>query len=171
MYQVKDYVVYGNEGVCQVEAIEMMDFTKSGKERPYYVLQPVNRNGKVYTPVDTKVFIRPVISRETAEDLIKQIPSIKAETGGPTNAAILKNKYTETLQENNCEDLIQLIKSIYHKGSVAEEKNKKMGQTDKFFLRKAEELLYGEFAVVFNMSQGKVREYVEGKVDEITANS
>lgn len=171
MYQVKDYVVYGNEGVCQVEAIEMMDFTKSGKERPYYVLQPVNRNGKVYTPVDTKVFIRPVISRETAEDLIKQIPSIKAKTGGPTNAAILKNKYTETLQENNCEDLIQLIKSIYHKGSVAEEKNKKMGQTDKFFLRKAEDLLYGEFAVVFNMSQGKVREYVEGKVDEITANS
>ena len=46
-----------------------------------------------------------------------------------------------------------------------------MGQTDKFFLRKAEDLLYGEFAVVFNMSQGKVREYVEGKVDEITANS
>lgn len=170
MYQVKDYVVYGNEGVCQVEAIEMMDFTKSGIERPYYVLQPINRNGKVYTPVDTKVFIRPVISREAAEDLIKQIPSIQAETGGPTNASILKNKYTETLRENNCEDLIQLIKSIDHKGVVAEEKNKKMGQTDKFFLRKAEDLLYGEFSVVFNMSQGKVREYVEGRIDEIVTN-
>lgn len=171
MYQINDYVVYGNEGVCQIEAIEKLDFTKSGKETAYYVLQPVSRNGKVYTPVDTKVFMRPVISKETAKALISQIPSIKAETGGPTNAAILKNKYTETLQENNCEDLIQLIKSIYHKGDIAQEKNKKMGQTDKFFLRKAEDLLYGELAVVFDMSTGRVREYVENKLENIVESN
>lgn len=170
MYQVNDYVVYGNEGVCQVEAIEMLDFTKSGKERPYYVLQPAYRNGKVYTPVDTKVFMRPVISKETAESLIEQIPSVEAETDGPTNASILKNKYTETLQENNCEDLIQLIKTIYQKGLRAVENNKKMGQTDKFFLRKAEDLLYGELAVVYDMSLGKVREYVETRVEAIIEN-
>lgn len=167
MYQVEDYIIYGNEGVCQIEAIEMLDLLKSGKEKAYYVLQPVYRNGTVYTPVDTKVFMRHVITEEAANDLIDQMPSIRAEASGPTNASILKNKYTAAIQENNATDLIQLIKSIYKKAAIAQEKNKKMGQTDKFFLRKAEDLLYGELAVALDMPRNRVRDHVEQRLADL----
>lgn len=168
LYQVNDYVVYGNEGVCKVEAMEKLDITGVDAEKLYYALQPLYRNGRVYTPVDTKIFMRPVISKEIADELIDQIPHIQAETGGPTNASLLKEKYTTVLQSNDCEDLIQLIISVYEKGRIAETKNKKMGQTDKFFMRKAEELLYGEFAVALDIPRNQVHAYIEQRIDSIS---
>ena len=67
MYKVNDLIVYGNEGVCRVEAIEVMNVTAVANDRLYYVLKPLYRNGTVFTPVDTKVFMRPVISADDAQ--------------------------------------------------------------------------------------------------------
>lgn len=162
MYQVEDYVVYGNEGVCQIEAIEELDI--GGEARMYYKLQPAYRSGTVFTPVDTKVFMRPVISVEIANELIDSIPSIEAETGGPTNASNLKDKYSKILQTNDVTDLVQLIKTVQAKGAIAETKNKKMGQTDKTYMRKAEELLYGELAVALDIPRNGVQQYMEKRI-------
>ncbi|AZP04651.1 MAG TPA: CarD family transcriptional regulator [Candidatus Jeotgalibaca pullicola] len=165
MYQVEDYVVYGNEGVCKIEAIEKLDITGANVEKVYYVLQPIYRSGTVYTPVDTKVSMRPVISKEAAQTLIEGIPSIQAEIDGPTNATFLKNKYTEMLLANDCEELIQLIKTVNVKEDIAEKKNKKLGQTDKHYLRKAEDLLYSEFAIALGIPINKVQTYIKERIE------
>lgn len=39
----------------------------ANKKRKYYKLAPVFGSGTIYIPVDTKVFMRPVISKEEAE--------------------------------------------------------------------------------------------------------
>src|SRR5699024_5027249 len=127
-------------------------------------LQPAYRSGTVFTPVDTKVFMRPVISVEIANELIDSIPSIEAETGGPTNASNLKDKYSKILQTNDVTDLVQLIKTVQAKGAIAENKNKKMGQTDKTYMRKAEELLYGELAVALDIPRNGVQKYMEKRI-------
>ena len=36
MYKVNDLIVYGNEGVCKVEAIEVMNVTAVANDRLYY---------------------------------------------------------------------------------------------------------------------------------------
>lgn len=165
LYQVEDYVVYGNEGVCQITAIEALDLTGMNEKKIYYVLQPVYRSGTVYTPVDTKVSMRPVITKEAAERLISEIPTIQAETDGPTNATFLKNKYTEMLLANDCSELIQIIKTITTKEDIAEKKNKKIGQTDKYYLRKAEDLLYSEFSIALDMPTNQVHTYIKEKIE------
>ena len=67
-------IVYGNEGVCRVEEIGTPKISGVDKHREYYTLAPIYREGKVFTPVDSKVFMRPVITREEALALIDRIP-------------------------------------------------------------------------------------------------
>lgn len=109
--------------------------------------------------------MRPVISKEAAERLISEIPTIQAETDGPTNATFLKNKYTEMLLANDCSELMQIIKTVTTKEGIAEKKNKKIGQTDKYYLRKAEDLLYSEFAIALDMPTNQVHTYIKEKIE------
>ena len=70
MYEIGQLIVYGNEGVCRVEEIGTPKISGVDKHRDYYTLAPIYREGKVFTPVDSKVFMRPVITREEALALI-----------------------------------------------------------------------------------------------------
>lgn len=80
MFQAGDLVVYGTTGVCRVESIDQPNKTGPDRHRKYYQLKPLYQDGVIYTPVEnTKVSIRPVISREQAEHLIDLIPSMQAE--------------------------------------------------------------------------------------------
>ena len=67
MYQIGDLIVYGSTGVCRVEAVETPRHRPGEEERQYYLLRPLYQDGTIRIPVDTKVFMRPVISREEAE--------------------------------------------------------------------------------------------------------
>lgn len=167
MYQVNDYIVYSAEGVCQVEALEEMSITGVGEKKLYYVLQPVNREGKIYTPVDTKVFMRPVISEEQAKSLIEEMPSMVIATDGPTNSNLLREFYKKYLVNYDCTDLIHIIKITYEKGRVAESKRKKSGETDRYFLKKAEELLYNEFSIALDIPAEDVREYIATRIEQL----
>ena len=74
MYGIGDLIVYAGEGVCRVEGIGVPPMTGVNKQRQYYTLKPLYREGMVYAPVDTGVFMRPVISRDDADALIDRIP-------------------------------------------------------------------------------------------------
>ena len=74
MYQIDDYVVYGNYGLCRVKDISTLDMEGVSKDRQYYFLTPVSGNhGVVYTPVDNvKVVIRGIMTKDNAEALLKK---------------------------------------------------------------------------------------------------
>lgn len=167
MYQVNDYVVYSSEGVCRVNAIQEMALPGATGKRLYYVLEPVNRQGTVYTPVDTKVFMRPVISKEQARALIEEMPEMETDKDAPTNSSQLREFYKKHLHDYNCEDLVRVIKMSYEKMKEAESKRKKGGETDRHFLRKAEELLYDEFSVALDMPVEDVKKYIMEKIEQV----
>jgi CarD family transcriptional regulator len=166
MYKVNDLIVYGNEGVCKVEAIEVMNVTAVANDRLYYVLKPLYRNGTVFTPVDTKVFMRPVISADDAQEIIEQIPSIETDVLY-SSANLLSDHYDKAMERHDCKYLIQVIKTVYLKNQIAATKNKKVSETDRRYMKKAEDMLYGEFAVVLEMPKNDVKAYVEEKVAAI----
>ena len=93
MYQIGDIIVYGGEGVCRVEEIGVPKISGVNKQRQYYTLAPLYREGKVFTPVDTKVFMRPVVTRDEALELIKGIPSIQADVYENSNLRFLNEHY------------------------------------------------------------------------------
>ncbi|MGM9521440.1 MAG: CarD family transcriptional regulator [Oscillospiraceae bacterium] len=169
MFAVGDLIIYGGEGVCKVESIGAPLVSGANKDRLYYTLSPLYRTGRVFAPVDSPVFMRPVISRQEAIDLIRQIPSIRAEVYENRNLRFLTEHYQETMQSHNCSDLVKLIKDVYLKRQNANEKGKKLGQIDERFMRRAEDMLYSELAVALELPKDDVCGYIAEAVKKMEA--
>ena len=165
MYDIGDLIIYGSEGVCRVDSVGASPISGADKERLYYTLTPLYRTGHVFTPVDSGVFMRPVISKEEALDLISQIPSIEGQAYENRNLRFLTEHYQERLQTHRCFDLVKLIKDVHVKRESANRKGKKLGQIDERFMKRAEEMLYGELAVALGIPKDDVCDYIARAVE------
>ena len=112
------------------------------------------------------VFMRPAMTREQAQELIHEIPSIRAEICTERNPTTLRVHYEASLQSHECRRLISLIKGIRRKGEETVKKGRKMGQVDQRYRKKAENLLHGELAIALGMSQEEVAEYIRKTVEQ-----
>ncbi len=166
MYEIGDLIIYGSEGVCRVESVGASPVSGADKERLYYTLSPLYRTGYVFTPVDSGVFMRPVISKEEALELIRQIPSIEGEAYENRNLRFLTEHYQECLQTHKCYDLVKLIKDVYVKRESAIRRGKKLGQIDERFMKRAEDMLYGELAVALGIPKEDVCGYIAESVEK-----
>lgn len=161
MFQIGDKIVYGSTGVCIVEDITTVNLSGVDKNRLYYVLKPLYQDGSIRTPVDNeKVFKRPVISRQEAEALVDMIPTVKAAACNEKNLSLLRSHYRQRLGTFHCEDLVELTMSIYAKKQDAARQQKKFGVTDEKYLKRAEELLFGELAVALDIPRQEVQSYI-----------
>lgn len=170
MYQVGELIIYGGTGVCEVADIVMGDHVGASRSldenRLYYVLKPVHETGTIYVPTDsTNVPTRPVITKEEADRLIDMIPKIKAEAYQDSGMQDLKNHYQTATQTTDCADLIELTMSIYTKKQDAEQQKRKLGQMDERFMKRAEDMLYGEFSVALNLEKDQVPEYIAARLE------
>lgn len=166
MFQAGEYIVYGNSGVCEVKSVGLPDIPLPMDSKPYYTLSPLYSTEIIYTPVDTKQFMRRVITREEAEQLLADIPDVEEMEQG-FNAKWLENMYEASLQKNNCRILVKIIKSIYIKHCDAIVNKKKISDTDHKYLKRAEDLLYSELSVVLGMSVDEVKQHVDGVLEQL----
>jgi len=166
MFKINELIIYGNDGVCRVEEICKLDVPGIDKTKLYYVLKPLYYDGKIYVPIDTTVIMRSIITDERANQLIDKIPTIEVEICNNNNLREISDYY-KSFQLHNCEDLIRLIKTVYVKKSNAVNNRKKLGQTDENYMRKAEDLLYGEFAAALNIPKENIKSYIENRVEVI----
>ena len=162
MFQKGDLIIYNNEGVCRVEDVGPLKNLSDGQsERLFYKLSPVYGKGFIFIPVDTKVFMRPVITKEKARELITKIPKIKSNELDTNNQKQLNEYYQSSFLSHECEDLLQLIKTVYLKTQKQISCGKKPGQTDQRYMNRAEELLHGELAIVLGIPCDEVTSYIE----------
>ena len=72
MFETGTYIVCGQHGVCRVESVGKLQLTEASGDKEYYTLSKVySRGGVLYVPADSeKVVMRPVISREEAEEYL-----------------------------------------------------------------------------------------------------
>lgn len=166
MFQKGDLIVYGNTGVCRVEEVgSLKDVRGVDPEKHYYTLQPFYQLGVIYAPVDTPVFMRPVLSRDAAEEVISRIPDIQEEAYLGKDQKLLSDHYRSFLDTHRCEDLVQIIKTVYSRNSNSRKNGKKPGQVDQRFMKRAEDLLYGEFAVSLGIPCEDVVTYISQKIE------
>ena len=163
MFEIGELVIYGGEGVCRVERIGTAQIAGADKGRMYYTLVPLYRSGQVLTPVDTGVLIRPVMSREEAEELIAALPELAPEEipGGGTRAA--KEHYHTVVMSYDCRRLAGLIKALCRRRAAALRRGRKVSQMDERYLRRAEDAFYGELAAVLSLE----REAVADRIREV----
>lgn len=165
MFKPGEIIVYGNTGVCRIMEITKPNLPGVDKEREYYLLSPLFQDGKIYSPVDnTKVFMRPVINKQQAEELIDMIPELQTKQISTTSSQQLSERYQEYFNTHNCTDLLELIMSIYAKKQHQLSQKHKVGQIDERYMRKAEDLLYGELAIALDITPKAVPDFIAARL-------
>ena len=113
-------IMYGNTGVCEVMDYATPDLPGMPRGTKYYVLRPLFQSGTIYCPVEQpKVFMRPVMNREEAEELVALIPTISVEPFRTGRLQELSEHYRSILGTHSTVDLVEIIKSVYHKKKEA----------------------------------------------------
>ena len=139
------------------------------KERQYYTLSPLYREGKVFAPVDAKVFMRPVITRDEALSLIHDIPNMETSVYENSNLRFLNEYYQQQMQNYTCEGLLQLIRNTHAKREVMISRGKKLGLVDERYMKRAEDMLHGEFAVALGIERSAVPQYIADTLEGLGA--
>ena len=167
MFAVNDYIVYGNHGVCKVENIGTVSLAMVDKNKVYYTLRPVYKSeAVVYAPVENpKSVIRPVLTREDADKLIEEIPSLESVWIG--NEKEREMQYKAALRSCDCRELIRIIKTLYYRKMDRIKDGKKVTVVDERYFRQAEEQLYGELAFAMDMERNQVGEYLNTRISEL----
>lgn len=163
MFRAGEKIIYGSSGVCTVLEVAVPPFAgKDERDRLYYKLRPAGGSEVIYTPVDTTVFMRAVMSRQEAEELIARLPEIPEEVCSAHSVTLLRQQYDACFRDHSCESYARLAKGIYKKGH----EGRKLGQTDQRYMKRAEDLLCGELAAALDMDPAEVPAYIMSKLNE-----
>lgn len=158
MYEPGRMVLYGNNGVYRVDEVGPIRHIRGyDPNKQYYKLSSLYRGETTYVPVDTGVFMRPVIERQEAEDLLSRMDSISGEVCTGRDPRVLREHYLEVLGTHDCEALVGLIQSVNAKGRCAAKAGKRLGKTDQEFKKRAETLLCEELAAALELPMDDAR--------------
>lgn len=167
MFEIGEYIVYGNHGVCRVEDIGNLNIPGIDKSRECYTLQPVfSKSSTLYTPVDNdKVLMRRVMTNEEALELLEQIPYIPMLW--IKNDKQREDVYREALKSHECTDWVKIIKTLHARRQERLSHGKKLTFTDEKYLNIAQNCLYGELSIALDMEKDKVEELVNERLEQI----
>ena len=159
MFEVGDYVVHGNNGVCRVEAVQTMDGIGADKKRVYYTLVPLYTSGsKLFVPTDSKkVVTRSVMTKKEVKKLMEEWDEI--ETLWVENDKNREEVYKEALRSCDSRQWVKLIKTSYQRNQSRIRNGKKATTSDERYLQMAEENLFGELAIPLGMTRGEAEDY------------
>lgn len=162
-FSIGDLIIYGETGVCRVDALEERPFL--GEVTNCYKLQPLYQSCVIYTPADNgNVFMRPIVSAEEAEGLINSFAEtepIALPQGAPR---IVSEVYDKIIKTHDCKELVTLIVSVHTRRKSLLESKKKLSAIDERFMKKAEDLLFGEIAAALNTEKAEVSEKINEKI-------
>ncbi len=168
MYKTGDSVVYGSTGVCRIEQVVKRSAPGESAQKDYFLLKPLYGSScSIYAPCEGgKVFMRPVMSREDAEKLIDTMPTISAEIfqGRAVTEAI--EHYKSIIDSHDCLELVELTMSMYQKKQARVQSKRRFGSVDERYMKRAEELLFGELACALGIGYDDVRGYISQRLGE-----
>lgn len=167
MFEVDDFIIYGNHGVCKVENIGTVSLPIVDKNKVYYTLRPIYKNeAVVYAPVENpKAVMRPVLSKKEADDLIQEIPQL--DSVWIQNEKEREVQYKAALKSCDCRELIRIIKTLYDRKMDRIRDGKKVTVVDERYFRQAEDQLYGELAFAMKMERGQMGDYLVERISKL----
>ena len=160
MFAPGELIYCGRRGVCRVEGIDEID------GRSYYHLEPLYYTCTIYTPVDGKVFMRPVMTRAEAEALIELIPNVEAPPVQSKAMRELTERYQAKINTHEAAELLAMLMSIHAKKQQFQMEKKKLGAIDERFMKEGEALLFGELAAALDLQPQEVPRYIQKRLGE-----
>lgn len=166
MYRIDDHIMYGYEGVCRVVFVGHPNVSGLNPEREYYLLESVKRGTQVYTPVDTKMAMRPVLSCDEIQANFAQLTAASEPTELPTDTKSAAEFYRTTLQTQNFLKILSLFKALLDRQKRQMEIRKTLSTTDLRFFKQAEDLLCGEICFVLGINSPECARMLREKCAE-----
>ena len=158
-------MIYGRVGICRVKGVTTMEMPGVPGDRLNYVLSPNGKsNGTIYTPVDgMKQVLRPVMTKEEAENLIDSLPEI--EELSIDNEKLREEKYKECMRTCDGTELFRIIKTIYSRKRKRLKSGKRVTAVDERYMKLAEDNLYSELSLLLGVPKEKMVSYISEKID------
>lgn len=166
MFEIGDFVIKANNGICRIDDIGHLDISTANKERLYFFLSPLNEtNSKLYVPTDREDNgLRKVITEEEAWRFIDEIPNI--DEAWISDDKQREQKYKEAIQSCDLTKLMSIIKSMYHRKQKRTAQGKKNTSIDEHFFKLAENNLYTELAFAIGKNKEDMQEIITKKIEE-----
>lgn len=166
MFEIGDFVIKANNGICRVDDIGHLDISSANKERLYFFLTPLNEtNSKLYVPTDrADNGLRKVITEDEAWKFIEKIPKISE--AGITDDKQREQKYKEAIQSCDLVKLMSIIKSMYVRMQKRTAQGKKSTSIDEHFFKIAENNLYTELAFAIGRNKEELHNIIAEKIAE-----
>lgn len=160
MFEIGEYIVYGNRGVCLVEDITHVEVPGADKDRLYYILSQLEGGaGKIYVPTDNeKVVMRKVITKKDAEELIQRMPEI--ELLWVEDDKRREEVYKEAIRTCDYREWVSMIKTLYFRKKERTARGKKVTALDEKYLKAAENGLYSELSLSLGIPKNRMQEYI-----------
>lgn len=165
MFEIGDFVVKANSGICKIEDIGRLDISSANKDRLYFYLNPIGEmNARLYVPVDkADTGLRKVVTEEEAWKIIEQIPEV--EEARVSDDRQREQKYKEAIQSCDLQVLIGIIKNMYHRKEQRTAQGKKNTSVDEYFFKLAENNLYTELAFAIGREKDEMRQIITEKIE------
>ena len=145
MFDINDNIMYGNVGVCRIDGILSGDKIGMNPDKKYYKLYSYGEKEVIYTPIDTNVFMRKIMTKEQIKELIHKIPNL------------------ETIKIHS-KNMLMLIKTIYKKNLDRKKDGKKERTIENIFFKEAQEKLHLEIAIAFGIDIEEVPKIIENEL-------
>ena len=162
MFEIGDKIIYNENGVCTVEGVGPIEM--GGGDRLDYTLSPMVGTGTFYAPVDSKVFMRSVMTKDEAERFIESIPQIEPAVCKDVRFTHVDAFYKDMFRRHSCEALVALLKGIY-----GQERANRSNRIDAV-TKRAKEILNGELSVATGIPYDEIEGYIQSRIDT-TGNS
>ncbi len=167
MFKAGDYIHYGAVGLCRIEEITTLNMSGASQEKLYYHLTPITKSGgAIYTPVDNqKVPMRRALSREEADELLRQMPTLEVLTL-PAGNKHAEAMYKDALSSPDCRVWVRLVKTLYYSREARKASGKKATSTQERYYREAQERLDTELANAMGVNPQEVLRFIEESLRE-----
>ena len=160
MFHTNDYVFYGSGGICKIVDIQAAPLEGMPKDQQYYILHSTHdRSSVMYVPVDNdRIFLRGLLSREAAEELMGQIADITEIEA--SNPKLLREQYQESMRRYQPIDWVRVIKTVYARIHAVRPAAKRISETERSFYETARKYLYTELSLVLDRSVQEIEQCV-----------
>lgn len=160
MFDVGDYIVYGQNGICQVVDITHPDISGADNSRLYYVLVPEKtRESRLFCPADNgKIVLRKVVTADEARSILDDAKEL--EPMSIANDRLRDDNYRQVLKNGDLRLWVQFIKALMLRKREREDSGKKITATDERYLKIAEEGLCSELAIATGENKDEIKKYI-----------
>ncbi|MEG2483724.1 MAG: CarD family transcriptional regulator, partial [Lachnospiraceae bacterium] len=152
---INDYVIYSYRGICKITDIKEEGVTKT--KRMHYILQPLrDEKATLMTPVENdKVSLRPIISREEAQELMDSLSSLEAEW--ITNNRLRSTTFTSISRNGSLKDSLGVLIAFLRQQKILKKENKRLTMPDDKILKAIDTRIYEELAYALNVSPESIK--------------